>query len=1017
LVEAARQLPEGTELPLLEPNAFALIVRLNREKPPADRLVSELLAFGRTPAGLTVSLLRELHGKSQQLERAVRGAALGRRTAIATLAEGYFESLLARSERGPRGLFTLVGPSGVGKTYLAETLARALSEVEKQEHSCLKLDMSTYSSPQGAEPLFGVPSFYIGSTPGILTKHVKDHPQCVLLFDGLEKAHRRTLEALLPILDKGAASDLSLKEEVDFRDTWVIFTTTIDEENLASANRTGVLAAIGASPTALLDTLMPRQQARSAPEEGATGIPAALISRLSRGAAVLCGPLEADELAELARQELAALGLRVTIDDDALVLFLLSLLPEVNARRVVARAHAWGLDLLRRAVADEKVKATEGLDAPIDLRITPSPEALQFLEDLRKNQTVGVLLVDDGDLIEQRLRSNSGGPPFMVERVSAVDQVEERLLRQGLDLVLLDLSIHVEEKSAEHEPGLEILEAIRRIRPELPVHLFSEQPSERGAFEEIVERVMRRGGARSFIPCRRDESDKQPNDDFVRDAMAAIERQRNEKIVRDLERRRRTVSFAVRFRKEDSPGTLVAEISKPRKEHLLEPPPTGSPVEYLGIPETRFKDVIGLRRAKERLLQAVGWIQAPALLSAGGSRPPRGFLLAGRPGTGKTLLARALAGETQTPLVAVSAGALQSRWSGESEARVRELFAKAHRHAPTIVLIDEIDSIARSRDGGAQDSHGVLNQLLSSIDGVRPWEVPILVLGATNLPELVDPALTRPGRLDEVLQIDLPNAASRLKLLALRLKNSRVAADVNLEQIAQETTGCTPAEVDRIVREALYRCLTKGHEEVSAADLNFARRLVLVGLRGDDSDLLGDERKLAAFHEAGHVVAFRELFPERRIDFVSILPSEQGAIGAMLPSRRRERPPAADDVRKELVVLLAGRAAETLTGLPAPTAATANDLSLATALAERAVAEWGFDEETGPVFVDRSSAPSSVRSAAWERVRSWLAQADARARELVGSQVSRIEQLADLLQREESTDGAKIEVMLAALKR
>lgn len=1003
LVEAARALDEGAAFPPLDLAALALVARLTRDEPPVERLVSELLALGRPSTWLTASTLREHHERSQRLEQAVRAAALGRRTAIATLAEGYFEALVAPPARGPRGLFTLVGPSGVGKTYLAETLARALAEVEEETLPCLQLDMAAYGSPQGAEPLLGVAPFYGGSKPGTLTGFVHKNPRCVVLFDGLERAHGRTLEALLPLFDEGSVFDLSLEESVSFREAWVICTATIDAERLASANRTGVLASIGASPTALLDTLIPRQEAQpSAPESGgAAGIPSALISRLAKGATVLCGPLEADELATLARQSLAALGPPIEIGDDALVLFLLSLLPEVDARRVASRARAWGLDLLRRALVDGAVEGAGGSDASIRLGIDPGSDAVEFLSKLRGRQGLRLLLVDDGDSVDRRLRSEIPSGSLQIERVASADEARERLRRETFDLVLLDLTIHVEPNSSDIERGLEILEAIRTLRPELPVHLFSEEPSERGAFEEIVDRVLRRGGARSFIPCQRG-ADKQPDATFVGAAMAAIERRRNEKIVRDLERRRRTVTFGVRFRKGASEGSLLAEITKPRKEHLLEPPPSGSPVEYLGIPTTTFADVVGLRRAKERLQQAVRWLQDPALLGSGGSRPPRGFLLAGRPGTGKTLLARALAGETQTPLVALSAGALQSRWSGESEARVRELFAKAQRHAPTIILIDEIDSVARRRDAGAHESHGLLNQLLSSIDGVRPWEVPILVLGATNLPEQVDPALTRPGRLEETLQIDLPNAAARRALLECRLPNGSIEADVDLGKLAAETVGCTPAELDRIAREASYRRLAEKRGAVSAADLDHARRLVLVGLRADDGDLPEEERRLAAFHEAGHVVAFRELFPDRPIDFVSILPSEQGAVGAMLPSRRRERSPAAEDVRKELTVLLAGRASEAASDLPAPTAAAASDLERATNLAYRAVAEWGFDETIGPVRLDRSMAPEALWNDVWIRVHDWLAEADARARRLVEGQQAPLRALAERLVIEES---------------
>jgi ATP-dependent metalloprotease FtsH len=435
-------------------------------------------------------------------------------------------------------------------------------------------------------------------------------------------------------------------------------------------------------------------------------------------------------------------------------------------------------------------------------------------------------------------------------------------------------------------------------------------------------------------------------------------------------------------------------------------------IRFSGIPRERFDDVAGLDRAKRRLAQVLRWLKQPGTLGAFGVKPPTGFLLAGPPGTGKTLLARALAGEADLPFVALSAGELKTKWLGESEQRIRDLFAMARRYAPAIVFIDEIDAVGGIR--GRTPDHpwrdDVLNELLAGLDGFRSTDRPVFVLGATNRPDHLDPALRRPGRFDETIPIDLPNAKARRAFFERRLASVAHEEPLELERLLGGTSGCTPAQLDRIVREAVYLAAGEGRRAIRAADLEAARRLVRFGAQKEDVEVRPEELRLTARHEAAHALVHAVLFPDRPIDYLTIVPSESGALGLVAPLRDETRHDVRrEDVRRQLAVFLAGRESELLTGAAedALTAGASSDLEKATVLAYRAIGEWGFDEAFG--LASLAGMPATVRGAfearLLERLPEWLAQGRATARRILEEKSATLDALAEALLASESLDG------------
>jgi cell division protease FtsH len=419
--------------------------------------------------------------------------------------------------------------------------------------------------------------------------------------------------------------------------------------------------------------------------------------------------------------------------------------------------------------------------------------------------------------------------------------------------------------------------------------------------------------------------------------------------------------------------------------------------------------VVGLSRAKRRLSQVVDWLKNPSQLSAFGMAPPRGFLLAGSPGTGKTLMARAMAGEAGLPFLALSAGQLQSKWVGEGEERIRELFQRASEYAPAIVFIDEIDGIARRRtDEGSPYSVSMLNQLLACMDGFGTGTRPVFVLAATNHPDSLDPALLRPGRFDEVIPLDLPNAEARLQFLAKRLEGM-LADAVDLDGIVRGTVGCSPAELDRIAREAMYAAGAGGRARVPGEGLGRARRLGRFGASREDFAVRPEERRLTAWHEAGHALVHLRLLPDRRLDHLTIVPTESGALGYLAPLADETRHDLTRaDLEAHIAVALAGREAEFLcTGRrETVTSGAQSDLRVATESAWNAVTRWGFDEEFGPLSLDGlpAAADPVFAQLAHARVDAWVRAGVARARKVLETDRAALERLADALLRKDALE-------------
>ena len=440
-------------------------------------------------------------------------------------------------------------------------------------------------------------------------------------------------------------------------------------------------------------------------------------------------------------------------------------------------------------------------------------------------------------------------------------------------------------------------------------------------------------------------------------------------------------------------------------------------------PKTTLADVAGYEGVKQEVGEIVSFLQDPDRFRGIGARIPKGILLVGPPGTGKTLFARAIAGEAGVPFITITGSEFMEMFVGVGAARVRDLFATARQRKPSIIFVDEIDAIGRKRGtglgGGHDEREQTLNQLLSEMDGFEEAEG-IVVLAATNRPDILDPALLRAGRFDRQVVIPLPTLEERRAILEVHCRGKRVGPDVDLALVARGAPGMSGADLENLVNEAALIAVRRDSAEIAAADLEAARDRVLLGLRRTALVLGPDEKRIVAFHEAGHALLAHLLPHADPVHKVTILPTGM-ALGAtqQLPEEDRqiEQRPYLEDA---LAVRLGGRAAEEVV-FGVPSTGAQDDLTAATELAGRMVREWGMSDvlglmawgPRGAVFLgedlihtrDYSDETARVID---EEVARILAEQSARAQATLRDHRAALDALASALIATESLEGAEI---------
>ena len=445
--------------------------------------------------------------------------------------------------------------------------------------------------------------------------------------------------------------------------------------------------------------------------------------------------------------------------------------------------------------------------------------------------------------------------------------------------------------------------------------------------------------------------------------------------------------------------------------------------------QVTFADVAGMEEAKQELREVVEYLREPQKFKQIGGKVPKGVLLVGPPGTGKTLLARAVAGEAGVPFFSISASAFIEMFVGVGASRVRDLFATARKSLPSIIFIDELDAVGRSRGagfgGGHDEREQTLNQLLSEMDGFDP-HMELVVISATNRPDVLDPALLRPGRFDRHVVIERPDWRDREKILKVHTRKIPLAPDVDLAVIAKGTPGMTGADLEGLVNEAAILAARDNKLVVGLDDLERAKDKILMG--GERHMVISDEEKrITAYHEAGHALVARLLPSTDPVHKVTILPRGRAlGVTQQLPEDDRYHYPRAYLVNR-LCVALGGRAAERVIFHDVSSGAQ-SDLKLVTELAEKMVCQWGMSEKIGAMTFSRgeehpflgmklAEEKTFSEEMAWmidQEIAALIRGAEGKSLELVTANRGKLDALATALLEEETLSGERVDVILAA---
>jgi len=915
----------------------------------------------------------------------------GQSTAITMMARAYRLRCQFPPAHGPKGILTVLGPRSVSKLKLAKAFTEALSAAEGEKHHfCTNL-----------EELEGT-----------------DDPS-VFFLDNIEE--KEISKLLAEDLEAGKIAD------ADVSNTWVVIGTGLGSGFFDSENRSGILRSALTLREEIFDVL--ENEIVRSPGGDRQAIELELVDVLREGSLVALNSLSAsnyievtDKFLEKVTQSEFPLIPRVSMDVDATLLFLLSLIPNLSEQNVLSSLKHF----IGKQVADawEKSEYEEAIISS-GLNVTLNETSKKFLEERKGKNALRIFLFDDDDRMEKFVSQDFDGWELDLHRGVSIEDVGSK----NPDIVLLDLDIRDEEKKLF---GLELHRRIRESNPDLPVFLFSEK--EEGAYN--VGDIAKNGGARGYFHF------EAKNGKALE--VAEEEKQNFEKLLENFQHnrllekqiaQRGQVHFAIDLDAGNNQSTVSVVLKNP-----LEQTVQGSALQDGGIslaekPDISFNDVFGLERAQERLEHVVALLKNPLAFEKMGLRPPSGFLFTGPPGTGKTFLARAFAGEANIPFFQLSAGQLSSKWQGESEERIRDLFANARKFAPSIIFIDEIDSIASARSGmggSSSEAHTkVLNQLLTCMDGFEKDDKYVFVMAATNRVDLLDPAIRRPGRFDEEIPFDLPNANTLGKMfthfLPVLFSDEKCT---ELARIKARTIGFSPAQIDHVIREAKYEAVKRDSRsrEVTFEDLDLACYQVKYGAKKRDMPETwegSDDRKRTAWHEAGHALLRQLLIPEQSIDLVTIIPHESGALGFVAWNPDEETySHSKKELMDELAVLLAGREAERMTpdldnSERGVNSGASSDLKQATRMTFAGITQYGLDDEFGEVCL--SGLPESMRGSLstkiHERVKTWLSEAKETARKALEDNKVALKTLAEELENKDSMNGERVKEIMDQFMR
>ena len=918
--------------------------------------------------------------KVKKLQRQLSEKVKGQAHAISTFVTGYFQSELQaaidKTRKSPRATFLFAGPPGVGKTYLSETVAECLGLPFR------RFDMSEYTDPNSTNELSGSDANYKGSSEGQLTGFVNKNPRCVLLFDEIEKANLETLHLFLQVLDAGRLRDNKTDREVSFRDAICIFTTNAGRglyENSESTNLSGL------SRDVVIDGISKDINPRTREPY----FPAALCSRFASGNVVMFNHLDAMALYEISRMRLQkhfdnmqeSMKMQLEMDDNLSTALLLAEGAGADARSVKSRADAFFgselFELFRLAgPADEaEDTAIEQIRFSVDLEHAGPQVRNLFIPENRVHAMVFSahrLPLDESD-----------GTLPVFHYVNQVEDARKMLKEEEIKFLVCDLmpkrnprTVSYLNKEDMASPGREFLYSVLEKYPDMPVLLIE---SNACRYTEEEKDSFRWRGIWGFVDV---DARTEKVEETVRRAADVIFRQHS---LTRLARANRLIRFETAQRLCDDGKHAEIVLFDLKLQKAVKAEDSGNVMSMLSTPEEKFDDVIGADDAKEELQFFASCLRDPRKYARRGAASPKGVLLWGPPGTGKTMLAKAFANESGATFIATEGNRFFSGVVGQGAEMVHRLFATARRYAPAVLFIDEVDVIAKARTGRdtdmANDSEQILTALFAEMDGFSTDPSrQVFVLGATNYSVetdaqmKLDPAFLR--RFDRRILVDLPDVKDRKRFLEKEMAKRPYfsISQQGIDSLADRSGGMSLAQLKSVLEMAMRQGMRQDAEKV---DDRLLEETYETFVNGEKREWKPEIMLRTARHEAGHaLISYRSGDKPSYLTVVS-----RGNYGGYMQHGNQEDKMAF--TRQELLArirtALGGRAAEMVyygeeEGL---STGASGDLATATNIARHILCTYGMDEGFGMGVISSSNSAheEAIRQAVNGMLREQLAMA------------------------------------------
>lgn len=918
--------------------------------------------------------LARLVDTTKQIQKKLLENVYGQDHAINTFVSGYFQSqLMAYSRPGytkPQATFLFAGPPGVGKTFLAESVADALGLPYK------RFDMSEYSGPNGISDFIGYDKNYRAAKEGTVTGFVKKNPKCILLFDEIEKAHIDVIHLFLQMLDAGRLRDEYHEKVVSFTDAVIILTTNVGRNlyddpsiiNLSSIPRKKIVKALSTDVDPITKNLL---------------FPAAICSRFASGNIVMFNHLEASNLFKIAKKELMsgargfeeAIGVKINVDDKIASAIMFSEGGKADARTVKGRATSFFNDELYellRLLSSEKGSAAVEKLKKINIDVPLEGLDSEITEFFVNSSEPEVLIFANGDTAEECKRKLNGKITCHV--VDRIADAKEVLFNHDITVVLCDVScnpssidkgvLNVDDIDSE---GRDFLEYVLQKHPH-PVYLVQKNNGDINQEEFLSFAAL---GVREILTV------KAPKNEFASEVIAKCTTAYQQSKMHKLAKENKSLSYRTLQTVSKSGTTANIDLYNFRLILVTDTDDSKNILDNVSRPNVHFDEIIGAEDAKQELKYFVEYLKNPVEYMRKGVRSPKGVLLYGPPGTGKTLLAKAMAGESGVTFLKAEGNQFLKRFVGEGPEAIHSLFKSARKYAPSIVFIDEIDAIGKSRDitgDSVSSSDDILTALLTEMDGFNTDTTrPVFVLAATNFGidpdegKSLDPALTR--RFDRLIYVDLPNKEERKRYLEMKLSKTEAIklSEEQLENIAVRSTGMSLAELESVFEMALRNAIRSQSGVVGDAEFEDAFETFN---GGEEKTWDPSELERTARHEAGHALLCW-MYGEKPSYLTIVARGDHGGYMQHANSENKGM-----YTRKELLnrirTSLAGRAAEIVyygseDGL---STGALGDLYNATNTAKRILCCYGMDESIGLSY--RSSDSADYSQAILDKVNSML---------------------------------------------